>query len=88
MSHIPAYFDSNTPHLVDHDMSALLIAEVMQRGLCSDHINSMNDLIDRGFTQIMTKTFTIEKTIRNDRTKTEEDKTISYIPTCRYNCTY
>jgi DNA-directed RNA polymerase II subunit RPB2 len=79
MSHIPAYFDSKNPHIIDHDMSALLIAEVMQRGLCSDHINSMNDLIDRGFNQIMTKTFMIEKTIRNDRAKTEEDKTISYI---------
>ena len=79
MSHIPSYFDNKEPPINNNDMAALLIAEVMQRGLCSDPINSMNDLIEKGFSQIMTKTFLIEKVIRNDRAKTEEDKTISYI---------
>jgi DNA-directed RNA polymerase beta subunit len=71
--------DSNTPPLNNDDMQYIPIAEIAFRGICSDHLDSGNDFMENGIKQIMTKTFVIERTIQNERDKTDEDKKIDNI---------
>ena len=39
----------------------------IEMGISSDHIRSFNSFIDRGLSQIMSNTFTIQNTIKNER---------------------
>jgi DNA-directed RNA polymerase beta subunit len=71
--------DSLDSAMNSDDMYLVPRAEAMARGLCSDHLNSGNDFVEKGIRQIMTKTFTIERTIINERDKTEEDALIDNI---------
>lgn len=78
---VPSYMGGNTDTspLNSDDMQDIPIAEIAYRGICSDHIDSGNDFIENGIKQIMTKTFVIERTIPNERDKTDEDKSIDNI---------
>jgi DNA-directed RNA polymerase beta subunit len=80
---VPSYLhnggESKSPPLNTDDLQDLPIAEVAYRGICSDHIDSGNDFVENGIKQIMTKTFVIERTIPNERDKTDEDKKIDNI---------
>ena len=80
---VPSYMenggDSDSPPLNSDDLQDVPIAEILYRGICSDHIDSGNDFMKNAINQIMTKTFDIEKTIPNERDKTEEDKMIDNI---------
>jgi DNA-directed RNA polymerase beta subunit len=71
--------DGDKSPLNSDDLDVIPNAELEYRGICSDHINSGNDFILNGVKQIMTKTFTIERTMVNERDKTEEDKKIDSI---------
>ena len=78
----PQYLNAkDTEHgpLYSDDMSIIPTAEMAYRGICSDHIESGNDFIKNGIKQIMTKTFVIERTMVNERDKTDEDKNIDTI---------
>jgi DNA-directed RNA polymerase beta subunit len=67
---------AQTPVLDVDDMQDIPPSEILFRGIFSDHIDSGNDFLKHGLNQIMTKTFEIERTIPNDRDKTDEDKSI------------
>lgn len=70
--------EKNKP-LNPDDLPILPNTEIAYRGICSDHIESGNDFVENGIKQIMTKTFVIERTLVNERDKTEEDKRIDSI---------
>jgi len=61
------------------DMMNLLIAEIKQKGIVGHHINSMNNFIEFGIHNIVTKVFVVENRIRNTRDATEEDRDIAEI---------
>jgi len=66
--------------LLDVDeLQCLPLMEIKNRGICNDHIESGNDFMENGIQQIIKHTFKIERTIRNERNKTEEDKKIKSI---------
>jgi DNA-directed RNA polymerase II subunit RPB2 len=71
--------DESKTELHNDDLYVIPNAELIYRGICSDHINSGNDFIEKGVSQIMTKTFVIERTIINERDATSEDKGIDTI---------
>jgi DNA-directed RNA polymerase beta subunit len=80
---VPSYLknggEANSPPLNTDNIQDIPNAEIAYRGICSDHIDSGNDFIENGINQIMTKTFVIERTIPNERDKTDEDKMIDNI---------
>ena len=80
---VPDYFnnnvDSESPPINTDDLQYIPIAEIAYRGICSDHIDSGNDFMENGIKQIMMNTFVIERTIPNERDKTDEDKKIDNI---------
>lgn len=78
---IPDIFNSDNPPLVVDDLNILPKAELFYRGIFSDHLDSGNDFVQKGIPQIMTKVFVIERTMKNERDKTEEDKSIDTIHT-------
>jgi DNA-directed RNA polymerase beta subunit len=49
------------------------------KGHVSHHIESYNKFLDTGIDQIIMDQFSVRRTIKNERTKTEEDKTIKKI---------
>jgi DNA-directed RNA polymerase II subunit RPB2 len=67
--------DSITPE----DMYAYILAEIKRRGIAGHHIDSMNTFYKIGIKQIATKVFVVEGRLRNQRTATEEDKSIGEI---------
>jgi DNA-directed RNA polymerase beta subunit len=75
---VPDYIDSDKPIHSD-SLQIIPASELLFRGLTNDHIASGNDFMENGIRQIMTKTFTIERTIPNERDKTEEDRQIDSI---------
>ena len=79
---VPQYLTNSekktTPLDID-DLQCVPLAEVAYRGICSDHIESGNDFMKNGISQIIMKEFVIERTIKNERDKTEEDKRIDNI---------
>lgn len=61
------------------DLQILLDNELKTKGYFAHHIDSINQFYSTGINQIATHGFVIETTIKNQRTKTEEDKEISSI---------
>lgn len=79
---VPSFLNKGgaaNPPFNSDDLQELPLAEIAYRGICSDHIDSGNDFVENGINQIMTKTFVIERTIPNERDKTEEDRNIDSI---------
>lgn len=74
--------DNFTLSELDYDKEELMILpddELMTRGCFAHHIDSFNSLCDKGVKQIMTAGFVIETTVKNERTKTDEDNQIESI---------
>ena len=61
------------------DMLTLLRSEIDRKGIAGHHIDSVNSFNKIGIKQIITKVFTVDGRLRNQRDKTEEDKEISDI---------
>lgn len=59
------------------DMMTLLMAEIKQKGIVGHHIKSMNNFIEAGIHNIVTKVFVVENRIRNERDATDEDRDIA-----------
>lgn len=70
---------SSNDQLNADDLSIIPNSEILYRGICSDHLDSGNDFVENGIKQIMTKTFVIERTLVNERDKTDEDRRIDSI---------
>jgi DNA-directed RNA polymerase beta subunit len=79
IKNIPDIFKSNISPLKINDLNIFPKGELYYRGIASDHLDSGNNFVSTGIGQIMTKVFTIEKTIKNERDQTPEDKEISSI---------
>lgn len=67
------------PALNSADMLMLLYAERTRKKTSGHHLDSMNSFYRTGMRQIITKVFTIDRTIRNQRDKDEEDRQIDEI---------
>lgn len=78
---VPEYLktDVNVQPINSDDLHIIPNAEIAFKGICGDHINSCNDFIQYGSKQIMMNTFTIQRSIINERNKTEEDRGIDSI---------
>jgi DNA-directed RNA polymerase beta subunit len=61
------------------DMLAIVRTEIERKGIAGHHIDSVNSFNKVGIKQIVTKVFTVEGRLKNQRDKTEEDKEISDI---------
>lgn len=76
-----AFDESITPD----DTYSLIHQTILENGLNSDPINSMNDFYSVGLHQIIKHIFSIKDTFINQRDKTPEDKAIERI---RYEATF
>ena len=71
--------ESNVQNLRPEDLIVVVDAEIDSKGLVGHHKDSFNAFLSDGINQIVTQLFEIDKTIRNERTKTPEDQKISLI---------
>lgn len=65
--------------VTEDDLITIIDSEVEKNTLVGHHINSFNNFMSTGINQIVTQLFQVEKTIQNERTKTEEDNKIAII---------
>jgi DNA-directed RNA polymerase beta subunit len=67
------------PNITSAEMMNLIFAEIKRKKIAGHHIDSMNSFNRTGIKQIATKVFVIEGRLKNLRTGTDEDKSISEI---------
>jgi DNA-directed RNA polymerase beta subunit len=65
--------------LTPDDTFNIIHQEIVEKGLTSHALDSMNDFYNVGVEQIMTKVFDIDTTFDNERDKTPADKSIAKI---------
>lgn len=75
----PPIFNTDKSPIDSDDLHVFPEAEIFYRGIFSDHLYSGDNFIQQGIPQIMTKVFVIERTMKNERDKTDEDKSIDTI---------
>ena len=63
-------------NITSEELQIILDAELEEKGKLAHHLDSMNHFYNNGINQIATHGFVIETTIKNERTKTDEDKLI------------
>jgi DNA-directed RNA polymerase II subunit RPB2 len=71
--------NKNISELTLEDLLAVVDAEIDAHTLVGHHIDSFNSFISTGINQIVTQLFEIDKTLQNEREKTEEDQAIALI---------
>ncbi len=67
------------PSITPGDMMMLIRAEIDRKKIAGHHIDSMNSFNEVGIKQIVTKVFTVEGRLRNQRDTTDEDREITDI---------
>lgn len=65
--------------ITEDDLISVLDSEIEKSTLSGHYINSFNNFMSSGINQIVTQLFQVEKTMQNERTKTEEDNRIGII---------
>lgn len=63
----------------NQQLQILLLKEVQKRGMFGHHTDSFNAFLRKGIKQILTNVFVIETTVKNERSKTDEDAVIDKI---------
>lgn len=59
------------------DMMMLICSEIQQKKIAGHHLDSMNSFYKQGIKQIVTKVFSVDIRMKNQRDKTDEDREIS-----------
>lgn len=67
------------PDITAGDMMMLIRAEIDRKKIAGHHIESMNSFNKVGIKQIVTKVFTVDGRLRNQRDKTDQDREITDI---------